>query len=420
MGAGYISTGVFGSNSTQGYYSFKNGATDIMYIDATNARVGIGTTSPQAKLDLSTTNGAEFFRMSLSSDVSFRNSFVNGWNGGDIAGDYLAIKVASGSGTQAEVMRLIGNGNVGIGTTAPGAKLDVVDSASNQFYLKDSNAYVNATSRTIKQAFLALNPSSAYTEAASIQAILTPYVGVTYLRGELALHTRSATAGGSGSDVTAMYINGDGNAGIGTTGPAYQLDVGGFNSSLLRAPSDLGSARIIGVAAGGAGLGNGAALNLGIYGDRGGVYLRSYQNASGSETADFYISQNNSTANAVNRFTILGASGNAGIGTTGPGAKLDVVTSIGATSAHFTDGNYSQLYIKHLTPNLLVLDVGTNNAFTFNSGMESMRITSAATPASGRRTPLPHSKLLGLSALQREGEMYPLIPPAISSFNYNS
>ena len=72
---------------------------------------------------------------------------------------------------------------------------------------------------------MALNPSSAYTEAASIQAILTPYVGVTYLRGELAFHTRSATAGGSGSDVTAMYINGDGNVGIGTTAPAYQLEV---------------------------------------------------------------------------------------------------------------------------------------------------------------------------------------------------
>ncbi|MEK7651033.1 MAG: hypothetical protein AAB377_00720, partial [Patescibacteria group bacterium] len=52
MGAGYISTGVFGSNSTQGYYSFKNGATDIMYIDATNARVGIGTTGPAYRLEV--------------------------------------------------------------------------------------------------------------------------------------------------------------------------------------------------------------------------------------------------------------------------------------------------------------------------------------------------------------------------------
>ena len=52
MGAGYISTGIFGFNSTQGYYSFKNGATDIMYIDATNARVGIGTTGPSQKLEV--------------------------------------------------------------------------------------------------------------------------------------------------------------------------------------------------------------------------------------------------------------------------------------------------------------------------------------------------------------------------------
>ena len=138
----------------------------------------------------------------------------------------------------------------------------------------------------------------------------------------------------SNTTANVMYIDATNDrVGIGTTGPAYQLDVGGFNSSLLRAPSDLGSARIIGVAAGGAGLGNGAALNLGIYGDRGGVYLRSYQNAAGSETADFYISQNNSTANAVNRFTILGASGNVGIGTVSPGGKLQVGTA-GTQSAY--------------------------------------------------------------------------------------
>ena len=111
------------------------------HVDSTNNRVGIGTTSPdKAKLQINNTlallnpsyksasdddqlaGKIEFYLGGSSNELSTPVAAIEGYDkyaGGSYAGA-LALKVHGG-----EKMRILSNGNVGIGTTIPGAKLDV-------------------------------------------------------------------------------------------------------------------------------------------------------------------------------------------------------------------------------------------------------------------------------------------------------
>src|SRR3989344_5349319 len=103
-------------------------------------------------------------------------------------------------------------GNVGIGTTAPGAKLDV-----------------NGNIRTLASNGLILGDSSA-NNAPSIQFLGSNSVTNWRIRqndivsGDLTF-TPSTAAGGSTFTTPAMSILSGGNVGIGTTGPGAGLEV---------------------------------------------------------------------------------------------------------------------------------------------------------------------------------------------------
>ena len=116
--------------------------TDTLYVSAVNGRVGIGTTSPdKAKLQINNTlallnpsyksasdddqlaGKIEFYLGGSSNELSTPVAAIEGYDkyaGGSYAGA-LALKVHGG-----EKMRILSNGNVGIGDTNPGYKLHVV------------------------------------------------------------------------------------------------------------------------------------------------------------------------------------------------------------------------------------------------------------------------------------------------------
>jgi hypothetical protein len=102
--------------------------------------VGIGTTSPGSKLEISSTSdallelngGVTANPYMLFAQNGTRRAFIQYVNGGllSLASEYGDIRFMTGTGgADTEKMRIKDDGNVGIGTTNPGARLDVDKSA---------------------------------------------------------------------------------------------------------------------------------------------------------------------------------------------------------------------------------------------------------------------------------------------------
>lgn len=104
--------------------------------------VGIGTTSPSAKLDVRNDNASSVTNITLSNTNTpatgvgsifgfygqggaFQAYIRSSWEGASNANSYLSFYVR-GSGTLTEALRINSSLNVGIGTTSPTSKLQVV------------------------------------------------------------------------------------------------------------------------------------------------------------------------------------------------------------------------------------------------------------------------------------------------------
>ncbi len=149
-----------------------------------SGRVGIGTTSPDTKLDV---NGNVQFGDGGGFDMN-----VNGTR------HQFSI---GGS----EKMRIDSSGRVGIGTTSPGAKLHVVTSGAGSIRFADG------------------------TRAAELGSTGTVcYAGSITSGQDFALYS---------ANTERMRIDSAGNVGIGTTGPGAKLEVGG--SAAFRTDADV-------------------------------------------------------------------------------------------------------------------------------------------------------------------------------------
>jgi len=193
---------------------------EAMRIDSAG-NVGIGTTNPAQPLDVNgwVKSSVGFLgstgRMTLQTDGVYIST-----NGED-----APIKFAPGTGN-AEKMRILSNGNVGIGTTNTGAKLDVQGSNANgDVRLSTANTSAAEDASTL----LLLGSDEYPTGSAGFRRYSSTHTKASVfdiVNFEAGKHITFSTRSGNAEE-ERMRILSNGNVGIGTTNPGMKLDVVG-------------------------------------------------------------------------------------------------------------------------------------------------------------------------------------------------
>ena len=415
------------ANVTGDALLIKDVANSYDYLTLRSGNVGIGTDSPGYKLDVSS-GSAVGARISTTGFTNL--DLVSNRTGGNLgglrfkqdidtyqAGEFLGLhgggfhwKVGDGSASPDIKMALNSVGDLGIGTTSPYEKLevngavaigtvidgiklrltgtvgeilglgtasgswndlDIRSQAAPQLYLKtDGNVGIGTTSPAKK---LHVKESTTATYAAYIENTIA---GGDYLAmiGDAGDNVFEFDSGGTGGEAQMkMYSDGvlknlldangtsyfTGNVGIGTTTTGYKLTVEG-----AIAVQD--------------------AQNLWLRGGRVG-----FENTALNNAAYIYNigASGSSKLNIADTLYVIEA-GNVGIGTTSPGAPLDVQgstglfmtrTSSGLASYIENDGGYAAQYLYQIGGGAKIA-LHTNGSSYFNGGNVGIGMTGPGVP----------------------------------------
>jgi len=321
------------TSDTNGKLAFYTSNAERMRINE-SGNVGIGTDNPGATLQIGkgVANVLQKIHGGATAGIQI---FTGGGAGTKIASleqyfsdeGYLGLKHA---GTTKIHLRANGNsylnnGNVGIGTTSPGTALQVggLDDGSNYDITVGWNAVssqavgTKRSALTFKTSQTGVNNEDIYKwDIAMVTAPATassePFGSdLAFLRS-----TRSSTS----VDETTMILTQLGNVGIGTTSPEGKLHVYSGDASI--APNGDGDEFVI------ENSGNAGMSILTGNTSNGAIFFGDAQdNNVGIIDYDHNINTMSFTTGASKAITI-NASQNVGIGTTSPGAKLEVVSDV--------------------------------------------------------------------------------------------
>jgi len=352
------------------YMHFGTNGVERMRITS-SGNVGIGTTSPLYKLDVASGNSSNAFGLSLSGTARLK-MYADGTYNYYAAQSGQSHRFTTTGGAE---FLIANGGNVGIGTTSPGQKLDVSGNIrGNNFYANDSSV------------------PSFYMERGD--GLPQPVIRLVKSNDNLLIGHNAIDEVIFYDDAgEAMRLDGSGNLGIGTTSPTYKLDVAGN----IRVDSTSVAQIFLDSAAS-----NDAVLNF-------------HENASQKGKIGYDTSLGGfgfvagsgafSTADMV-----LLDSGNVGIGTTNPaqnfvvadatnGNGVELVPGATATIQTYNRGtaSYNNLNIDTASTRLRSTDY---TSFHNGSGFpERMRITSSGNVGIGTTSPTQAKLVVNTTSL---------------------
>jgi hypothetical protein len=362
-------------SSGHGVEILANGASEgaAHLVVSGSGNVGIGTTSPSAKLEIagfSTGAGLKLNYGNSSGTIEAVNFIANGGANGVIGMQMVSAGVGDlwlgGSGGRA--LTLYRDGNVGIGTTSPETKLQIqTTSNSDQELLRLTIAPANSSGAKPKAILGFYTPAETNTANYTSGRITSKFDIAGYANSRVTIESLD-----SGGNFIETLTAKNGNVGIGTTSPStfgrlalavantgskagIGISNNGFNGTNA-SPTEIGLLELFSA---------GGTAPAGIYG------LNTYNDTS----AAWLSFKTTNAAGTTSTVMTINSSGNVGIGTTSPNTKLDVSGSISLAG---TDG-------------LRIGSVGDNSAYDnvklhysgYNGGAPRVYLTPRTTPGSG-------------------------------------
>jgi len=359
---------------------FQAGSATSATMSVANGKVGIGTTAPRATLDVrgghsSSVNEAISFGRT---DDNYRYNSIYSYN--TSAGNaYLSFRIHDGGSSVAQTETMVLKpGKVGIGTSSPGSALHIqtndstTNSAVNSLMITNLSTGTTTTGFGGEIRFQAERNNGVNQNTGGIRSIAEVNSGTNISSG-LAFDTSAV-----GVNSEKLRISYDGKIGGNTSSPQYPLD--------LRNPSD--SNQVFRV----------------YFPDSATTQIGTSRMASGATQGLFVEGQTGV------RFGVSGAeharlhsNGNFGIGTTAPGAKLDVNGAVfispdtaGKDTIRLTTnaGNDGRILIKSDTTT--TVDIQANGVSYLNGGNVGIGTTN---PYSGT----------GVTSMTVNGANYPVV-----------
>ncbi len=344
--SGYAHAQRFVDLASSDYYLDPAASTTSL---TTAGSVGIGTTSPEAWLEINTPDATKNI---LLSRTGYTDEFQLRVSNNSI--DDTLLITNSTNDTQGIIIQ--GNGDIGIGTTSPNNKLTILPSSGNGLTIRESddgNNAITLSSNTTEGAIRILRNGSNVIQfhggSGSDNYINNGgNLGIGTSTPTSKLHVQGAVTGkalaifnetgdqdilvASKSGTTKFVVNKDGNVGIGTENPNERLEINGSirgnQSGALRISTGNGYVDI-------------GPKNSGwshFQTDRSRYYFNTGVTIDTGNIGSYNEDLSLQTA-GITQLTIQNSSGNVGIGTTSPGAKLDVNGQIiGGFGAQTTSG----------------------------------------------------------------------------------